>query len=136
MRTAACLAILVAISGTQGCARKVSPEYQQLVGTWVNEPPKQGRGTEHTFHFFNDGTVGWDRFQTNDGEAVAGTKKGYNVQLNPTASPKEITLTREDETRLGIYEVDGDTLKLAIVGSKDRPKNFDEGYILLKRRAQ
>jgi uncharacterized protein (TIGR03067 family) len=132
--------MFVVAFATQGCSGVGSPEYQKLVGTWINEPPKKGRGTEHTFHFFKDGTVGWDRFQTMDGEGVAGTKKGYKVELKTDVSPKQITLSRGDgeekEVRLGIYELDGDTLKLAIVGSKNRPKNFDDGFIALKRKAK
>jgi uncharacterized protein (TIGR03067 family) len=80
------------------------------------------------------------RSQTIDGEGIAGTKKGYKVELNPTASPKEITLSRGDgddrEVRLGIYELNGDTLKLAIVGSKDRPKKIEDGALILKRKGQ
>lgn len=134
-----CLAIFVAVFAAQGCSDAGSPEHQKLVGTRVNEPPKKGKGTEHTFHFFKDGTVGWDRFQTIDGEGVAGTKKGYKVELNADVSPKQITLSRGEgekkEVRLGIYELEGDTLKLAIVGSKDRPKNFNDGFIALNRKA-
>ncbi len=137
MRLTTCIAIFFALCAMHGCTPDRSSELQRLQGTWVNTPPKQGRGTEYTLHFFNDGTLGWDRFQTIDGEAVAGTKKGYKVELNPTATPKEITLSRGEgndrEVLLGIYERDGDTLKLRWMPSKDRPKNFNDGGLILKK---
>src|SRR5262249_15604929 len=95
----------------------------------------------HVF-YFQGGRLGWESFQTQDGERVIGHAKLYDLRLDPKANPKEITLSRgkgEDrETRLGIYQLDGDTLKVAFGSGQDkeRPKNLtdkDAEVIVLTR---
>jgi uncharacterized protein (TIGR03067 family) len=45
--------------------------------------------------------------------------------------PKQITLKNEKEPdRLGIYDIKGDTLRIAIGTAKDRPKSLDDGNAL------
>ena len=53
------------------------------------------------------------------------TKYVLTFVLNPAASPKTIDLQRKDEPPMpGIYELDGDTLKVCFNKGKERPKEF------------
>jgi hypothetical protein len=76
--------------------------------------------------------VGWKSFQTRDGEPVIGSGELYEIQLDPKASPKQLTATwgegDDRKTRRAIYELDGDTLKIAFGSGLDgeRPKKFDD----------
>jgi uncharacterized protein (TIGR03067 family) len=52
-------------------------------------------------------------------------RQELKLSIDPAASPKEITLTAPDGTvRPGIYDVDGDRLKLCLSGTDQRPKDF------------
>jgi uncharacterized protein (TIGR03067 family) len=91
-------------------------ELKRLEGVWASTPPKKGRGRGNVL-VFQGGRMGWESFQTRDGEPVIGHAKLFDIRLDPTASPKQITATlgegKERETREGIYELDGDTMKIA-----------------------
>lgn len=97
---------------------KAQKEMEAIAGTWGIVKVLKGDGTEmammdsvRTFKtvFEKDGTVRYINGMTAD---VEGTYK-----LDPTASPKAIDLTNsasgKEETRLGVYELDGDTLRLS-----------------------
>jgi uncharacterized protein (TIGR03067 family) len=75
---------------------------------------------------------------------VGGETKEGKLTLDATKKPKEITVTPTDgeAPMLGIYDLDGDTLKLCILeGGKDRPKDFttkegSESILLVLKRAK
>ena len=55
-----------------------------------------------------------------------GTKQEGTFKLDPTKKPKTIDLTLDDKTSSGIYELTGDTLKIALAEpGKARPKDFN-----------
>jgi uncharacterized protein (TIGR03067 family) len=57
--------------------------------------------------------------------------KTFEFRLDPSVMPKQITLKNEKEPdRLGIYDIKGDTLRIAIGTAKDRPKSLDDGNAL------
>jgi uncharacterized protein (TIGR03067 family) len=67
-------------------------------------------------------------------------EKSLSFTIDPSKKPKEIDIMSKDETRVGIYALDGDTLKICTSKDKgDRPKEFattaDNGFalIILKR---
>jgi uncharacterized protein (TIGR03067 family) len=107
---------------------KTAKELKVLEGVWAEDPPK-GDGRQNAVRF-QDGKMGWKSMRYQGGEPLIGHSKGYEVRLDPSAKPKQITLTRgagaDQETLLGIYEVEGDTLKMALGREKDRPKKFDD----------
>jgi uncharacterized protein (TIGR03067 family) len=114
-------------------------ELKRLEGVWAEEPPK-GDGRANAL-FFKGGKLGWRSTRYRGGEPLIGHSKVYDVRLVPSARPKEITLTRGEgdskETRLGIYEVAGHTLKLVLGDEKARPKKMDDNSALvltLKRK--
>jgi uncharacterized protein (TIGR03067 family) len=63
------------------------------------------------------------------------------IKLDPAVKPKTIDLTEKNQkVSLGIYELDGDTLKLCFAEpGTDRPKTFESpkdskiAYVVLKR---
>lgn len=64
-----------------------------------------------------------------DGDAlimVVGEKeKLAQYKLNPTVSPKTIDIIRKDEVALGIYELEGDTLRICLTKDLQRPTKFE-----------
>jgi len=97
------------------------PDAEAIQGTWVldkfegdDEPPP---GV--VINFTKDGKMGVEL------GGMAREKGGY--KLDPKTKPKSIDLTNPDrEITLGIYELDGDTLKICIVEGKNaaRPTEF------------
>lgn len=81
---------------------------------------------------------------------VAGSMQKYKIKLDSTTSPKSIDLVSpehpsgETETHIGIYEWDGETLRMCFDNSGEkRPKEFrspkgqDNIYLsVLKRKAK
>jgi uncharacterized protein (TIGR03067 family) len=59
--------------------------------------------------------------------------------IDATQSPKHITIDRGSQPDDGIYEIDGDNLKLSIASRGKRPTDFEGGdgvtVFTLKRRA-
>src|SRR5438045_3282725 len=108
------IAVLAAGFGivSTSCAEpdeKTAKELKLLEGVWAEDPPK-GDGRRNAVQF-KDGKMGWQSTRYQGGEPLIGHSKGYEVKLDPSAKPKQITLTRgegeDKEIRLGIYEVDG-----------------------------
>ena len=120
-------------SGDQPDARTAS-ELKHLAGVWAAEPPAAD-GVRTTF-LFTGAEAGWlaawqrSRLVDGDREKQIVNLRFYRVTLNPGAKPKQITLTRgegdDKETRLGVYEVEGDTLRMAFGREKDRPEKLDD----------
>ena len=47
------------------------------------------------------------------------------MALDPTTRPRQITLTQDDGSiRPGIYEIGGDTLRICLSGTDERPRDF------------
>jgi uncharacterized protein (TIGR03067 family) len=109
---------------------ETAKELKRLEGVWASTPAKKGRDRGHVL-VFQGGKMGWSSFQTRDGEPVIGHSKLYDLRVDPKAAPKQITATRgkgeDGEKRLGIYELDGDTLKVAFGSEGKRPKKFGDG---------
>jgi uncharacterized protein (TIGR03067 family) len=113
-------------------------DFVLLEGPWAEDVPK-GDGLRASL-YFSDGQVGWTSMHYTDGQPVIGHSKRYKVKLNADATPKEITFISIDEgrpeTRVGVYELNGDVLKLAIADDDRIPKNVDDKaatVYLLKR---
>jgi uncharacterized protein (TIGR03067 family) len=78
-------------------------------------------------------TITGDNYRT-VGRSVDGTEfiTEATIKLDPTKKPKAIdgTITfvtsgnRKGQTHLGIYELEGDQLKLCLTGGKERPQDF------------
>ncbi|QDU75314.1 Serine/threonine-protein kinase PknB [Bremerella volcania] len=72
---------------------------------------------------------------------IAGRKSVSTYKLDPTSTPKMIDLTENGRSKLGIYDLDGDTLRICIAETgKQRPAAFDsqpnsanDVVIMLKR---
>jgi uncharacterized protein (TIGR03067 family) len=67
---------------------------------------------------------------------VSGEKYSGQVKLDDAQSPKQIDLELSDRTLKGIYEIDGDTLKLSYrLAGDERPTEFaskpDSGVVLV-----
>jgi uncharacterized protein (TIGR03067 family) len=103
-------------------------ELKLLEGVWAEDPPK-GDGRRNAVQF-KDGKMGWLSTRYKNGEPLIGHSKGYEVKLDVSVKPKQITLTRgekdDKETWFGIYEVVGNTLKIALSNEKERPKKLDD----------
>jgi uncharacterized protein (TIGR03067 family) len=106
-------------------------EAQLLEGVWVSKPPAKGRGRGHVL-YIQGGKLGWESFQTRDGEKIIGHGKLYDFTVDPKATPKKITLKlgkgKDRITRLGAYELDEDTLKIAVgpPDKKEAPKTVTD----------
>jgi uncharacterized protein (TIGR03067 family) len=99
----------------------------KLQGTWiVDEKGKKPRTL----------VVTGNKIFMKDMFEGAGTLGTGTFMLDPTAKPKAIDIiTMNKEKALGIYEVNGDTLKICLVLSPTptRPKAFSEKDLILKR---
>jgi uncharacterized protein (TIGR03067 family) len=118
-------------SGTGRDDDEATKELKRLEGVWASTPAKKGRDRGHVF-VFQGGKMVWQSFQTQDGKPIIGHDKLYEIQLDPKASPRQLTGTRGEEdnreTRRAIYELDGDALKIAFSSGLDgeRPKKFGD----------
>lgn len=123
-----CLGVVGLVRPGAGRDDEAAKELKRLEGVWASTPAKKGRDRVH-YLAFQGGRMAWKSFQTMDGEPVIGHTKVYDITLDPKASPKQITARRvdEDEVRRGVYELDGDTLKIAFSSGLDgeRPKKLD-----------
>jgi uncharacterized protein (TIGR03067 family) len=74
---------------------------------------------------------GSDFYWGENGQGAGGTI----VRIDPTANPKTIEYNLGGTIYLGIYEIDGDTLKDCLTTSNERPKEFTakrgSGYQLM-----
>lgn len=85
-------------------AVKKKDDQESLVGRW-----KPSDGTKQWYEFKDDGTLKtWN--EPNEAKAVP-----YNWSIDPTASPKRMTLYSPGTTRPEwevVYELDGDDLRM------------------------
>lgn len=136
MRTLAvmsCVLVLVAAAGAQDDANK--KELEKLQGTWSvvrverggkERDPKESKDMKIVFKA--------DKLIIQ----APGKEMELTIKIDATKKPKTIDWKQGDQTLLGIYELQGDTLR--ICGSPDeRPTEFATkadtkiGLIVLKR---
>jgi uncharacterized protein (TIGR03067 family) len=109
-------------------------ELKKLEGAWVEvhafakEKPK-GRGAVYSWAFQGE-NVRRQHTQTIDGEPVTGSGHSgtYKIDISGKVKAIDITLKSpadEDWKYFGIYEFDGDKLKLCVSKEK-RPESFDD----------
>jgi len=116
-------------------------DLEPLQGVWKGQKAKSN-GQEFTA----DEAAKLELTVEKDGGYVLkanGEVKGTLAKLDASKKPAAIDLTRssDNKTLLGIYEIDGDTLKMAVgkPDGKDRPATFDSApdsgvvYVLFKR---
>jgi uncharacterized protein (TIGR03067 family) len=106
----------------------VKQELDKLQGTWVIVAnTKEGKETPETLRASKRYTIKGDHYSV----GFKGAEKPLlemRLKLDPTSAPKTIDmiLIKTDTVVLkGIYELDGDTLKVCMpVGDADRPKEL------------
>jgi uncharacterized protein (TIGR03067 family) len=123
------LVVSVALLAADAKDDAVKKEVEKFQGSWTGVSLEAGgQKAPDEFAKQNKITFTGDKYvQTMGGQTVeAGTQK-----LDPTKKPKtmDISVTEGDmkgSTQLGIYEIEGDTLKICVAehGSKDRPTEF------------
>jgi uncharacterized protein (TIGR03067 family) len=100
-----------------------SPDADALVGRWVIVTRDSGSG--HTRQINDGGTF---TVEIKDGEISAGTddQKWFASRpftLDTTQSPRQIDIQmKRDSDRLGIYQLDGDTLTWCVPFHADLPR--------------
>jgi uncharacterized protein (TIGR03067 family) len=90
-------------------------------------PPEKIPGITFTFKDHAVIFSGPGKSDDTDKGKVVGKSDTLKVKVDPSKKPAEITLTGESgKVQLGIYEQDGDTLKLCLAeeGDQTRPKAF------------
>lgn len=127
--------VLLAIAACSG-KRQDSASQQDhtaLQGEWEivsaesnGEPPPPGMLDGAKFAF--------------SGDKLTLMGKEGTFELDATKSPRQIDFIRGKSRQLGIYELDGDQLKLCVGPADDRPKEFkarprtDHSLFVLKRK--
>jgi uncharacterized protein (TIGR03067 family) len=129
---ASSLALVPACSRT-GQDEQSKSDHAALQGEWEivsaesnGEPPPPG---------MLDGA----KFAFSGGNLTLMGKEG-TFELDTTQSPRRIDFVRGKARQLGIYELDGDSLKLCVGPADDRPTEFktkpraDHSLFVLKRK--
>jgi uncharacterized protein (TIGR03067 family) len=129
----------VGVVATSIWADATSDEAKKLEGDWaVTSATRDGKAVDDLP--FKQMEVVGEKLATMGRD---GAVQVFTFKVDPTKKPKTIDLRRESvkngETQLGIYELDGDTLKLVLgrPNADTRPKEFtDKGHlhIVLKRQ--
>jgi uncharacterized protein (TIGR03067 family) len=138
---------------------KIAKELELLKGTWNVESQEQGdvslpKEKMKGYKFVFDGNkLTWEGAisMTKFGDKIGATDGAFpcDFKIDPSKEPKEIDITlhlqnikKGDLTRLGIYEIKGDTLKVCYftLNNGRRPPEFSTkggfstvGYIVLTR---
>jgi uncharacterized protein (TIGR03067 family) len=128
-----CALALVPACGSRGQDEQSKKDRASLQGAWElvsaesnGEPPPSGLldGAEFAF----------------SGDRLTLLAKEGTFELDATKSPRQINFVRGKTRQLGIYELDGDNLKLCVGPSDDRPKEFktkrgtDQSLFELRRK--
>jgi RNA polymerase sigma factor (sigma-70 family) len=101
---------------------------KNLSGTWVvqrmlvDDEVRENRKVSNETFEFGDRTVKSHQ-ELDDGREV---NNEFNFTVNPTTSPAELTIYGKDFLLLGIYDLNGENLKIAVFGVSEieRPKGF------------
>jgi len=115
-----------------------APDFNKLQGAWSVISAEHG-GTPVPEEKIKDGklVLAGDRFTWKTGDQTA--EGAYTVDA--TKSPRQITLSHNENTLSGIYVLDGENLKLCVSHGSDRPTEFttkegDGCLLLVLRRAK
>lgn len=140
MRTAlvlTCLFATAAVAAPVPKAVKQRTDAEVLVGTWetvVSEEGGRARAGPGVYQWTFDADL--TMWSSPSGQSERGVK--WAVKIAPEQAPKEIDLTNGTTVYKGIYEFDGDDLRIAYT-TGDRPANFDPKpgvyYNVLRRLA-
>jgi uncharacterized protein (TIGR03067 family) len=99
---------LAAAPVPKGLKRSAPPDRERILGAWQIVPEK-GQAKDAITWTFTDGQM----------HSSSGNTR-WRITLDPDQSPKQINITDYP----GIYEFDGDTLKIAYRLSAPRPTEF------------
>ena len=86
------------------------------MGVW--EVFTDGRSDKYTWTFDEDMTM-WSKAAGANGPGAK-----WVMKIDPDKTPKEIDFTSGSNTYQGIYEIDGDEIRIAYAGT--RPTDFDQ----------
>lgn len=137
------IAASLLLSGDAPKEDPIKQELDKLQGTWVIVANTQeGKEAPESLRESKRYTIKGDHYSV----FFKGAEKPlleFRIKLDPTSKPKTIDIIglKTDAVLLaGLYELDGDTLKICVpVGSGDRPKAFKSeagsksGIIVYKR---
>jgi uncharacterized protein (TIGR03067 family) len=125
--------VLVPACATQGQDEESKKDHAALQGEWEivsaesnGEPPPRGLLDGAKFAFARD-------------KLILLGKEG-TFELDASKSPRQINIIRGKTRQIGIYELNGDSLKLCVGPADDRPKEFktkprtDHSLFILKRK--
>jgi uncharacterized protein (TIGR03067 family) len=124
-------------------ADAVKQELKKLQGTWVIvDNTQEGKQTPELLRERKRYTIKGDRYAVSFKGAERPLLE-FRIRVDPTKKPKPIDLIglKTDQViGAGLYELDGDTLKICLpVGTRDRPKAIKSapgsksGIIVYKR---
>ena len=126
------LVLMPACSG-KGQDEQSKKDHAALQGEWAivsaesnGEPPPPGLLDEAKFAF--------------SGDKLTLLGKDGTFELDASKSPRQIDFIRGKSRQIGIYELDGNSLKLCVGPSDDRPKEFktkprtDHSLFVLRRK--
>ena len=138
MRYVASMLVTTSLLATSACTKKGQDSASQqdsaaLQGEWEivsaesnGEPPPPGLLDGARFAF--------------SGDKLTLMGKDGTFELDATKSPRQIDFVRGKSRQIGIYELDGDKLKLCVGPADDRPTEFktkprtDHSLFVLKRK--
>jgi uncharacterized protein (TIGR03067 family) len=138
IRSISCLIAVCLLISTSGCSENVQDERSQkdhdaLQGEWQivsaesnGEPPPPGLLDRVKFAF--------------SGDKLTLMGKEGTYKLDASKNPRQIDVIRGKSKQIGIYELDGDHLKLCVGPADDRPQEFktkprtDHSMFELKRK--
>jgi uncharacterized protein (TIGR03067 family) len=127
---------------------QVGADLTGLQGDWIDVHALAPKGKGHYYVWvFSEDRVTWRFHNTIDGKAIDAKTIGIGTfKIDPSAMPKKIDFDWGDmkKTKVdfdwgdikktpGIYELNGDTLKLA-TGGTERPRTFEDGELYALRR--
>ena len=132
MRYAIVLLLLVTIAVAAPVPKQLKakrPDAEVFVGEWETVASEQdGRPMAKAVWTFDADLTMWSRSPTEPGK---GNK--WVIKIDPEKGPKEITIG----TYSGIYEFDGDDIRVLFAYGTTRPTGFDgqqkAHYVLLRR---